>query len=104
MQELHQLVNVAGADKAFNLRKVQGEIMIAQPMPDTSSSQRDLVMRLGQLLGVLVPLINGSHQVWLRPVWSRCKITCASRGSFLSHELFIASRVRASASVEISRS
>ena len=53
MEELHQPVNVAGADKAFNLREVQGEIMIAQPMPNAGPGQCDLVMRLEQFLGVV---------------------------------------------------
>jgi hypothetical protein len=32
------------------------------------------------------------------PVFKRCRMTWASFGSFLSHELYIASRVRATAS------
>jgi hypothetical protein len=53
---------MAGADKALDFREVQSKVMVAQPMPNTGSSQRDLVMRLGQLLGVVGP----AHQ-WINP-------------------------------------
>ena len=50
------------------------------------------------------PAVLLSGGIGAAPMRSMCKMTCASFGSFLSHELYIASRVRATASEDTCRS
>jgi hypothetical protein len=52
-QQLDQPVAVIGADEVLDLRKVQGKVVIAQPVSYPGPGQRDLMMSLRQLLRVV---------------------------------------------------
>lgn len=71
----------------FGLRKEDGQMMRDQGVAETHFPQGQLVIGVCHFLQIERIPDAGSTNRCVPPVFTRCKIICASFGSFLSHEL-----------------